>query len=357
MKKKVKEEEKSQIEKQGSGTLKRAIVLIIGIVIVIVGVGALIYQSNLVEERLTLSSDFDKEHTTTGKSTYVNTHYLFPYNPTYNGSGQSVPHGDYESEKITNIKGIEDHGSYVEFSYKTNITKQAKLLIDVNTGAMPGGVAMLPPMGGSPPIPYPFVPHQATDTVMYLDSEDWNYRTDVYKNEGLTEKQGYARSVFTHDLKKEDYDIWIGPIENITSANFIESAKVQGVKTYHYSYSYIMNIPYPIFSNQTMGLSVFMSWEETVDEYHEPTTGALLKVDSNITFFLDIYGQGPPQTVTLYSEESGYEISKEDAESLSNALFMINTLPILLWIVIIVGVLITILGIIGIIRSRMSAVH
>jgi hypothetical protein len=346
------EEEKPQVEKQGSGPGKKVIVLIIGIIIVIVGLGALLYQSNLVEDRFTLSSDFDKEHTSTGKSTYVNTDYLYPYNPTYNGSGQSIPHGDYESEKITKIKGVEDHGSYVEFSYKTEISEQARLLIDVNTGAVPGGVAMLPPMGGAPPMPYPFEPHQATDTVMYLDSKEWNYRTDVYSAEDLTEKRGYARSVFTHDLEKKDYDIWIGPIENITTADFIEAANVQGVETYHYTYRYTMKIPYPIFSNETMGLTAFLSWEETVDEYHEPTVGALLKIDSNITFTLEVYGQGPPQTVTLYSEESSFEISEEDADSLSSGLFMINTFPMILWIVIIIGAIITVFGIILISRSR-----
>jgi len=322
-----------------------AVFIAIGIAFIIVGVAVHMSIQSSLESRLELDSDFDEEFTTNGRSTFVNTDHMFPYDPTYNGTGTSAAQGPFDTQKVTRIKGVETRGSYVEYSYVTEIPDQPTLLIDVNTGAAPGGVAMSPP-GGGPPGPQPFQPHRPTNTTLYLDMEDWDYRTDIYEEKNLTLKRGYVRSLITHDLGKKPYSVWIGPLEDTTQASFLRTEDVRDIGSYVFSYNYTMEIPYPIYANESTGLTVFMEWQETTVEYHEPQTGALLKLTSNLTYRLKIMGQGPPRTVTIYTEESEYEISAGDAEDFSSGLFFIKFSSAIMASLGILGIMIMVAGIV-----------
>ncbi len=342
------------------------IFLVVGIALIIAGLGVHAAIQSSMESKLTLDSDFDEEFITHGQSTYVNTDYLFHYNPMYNGTGESAAHGPFESEKVTQIKGVKSHGSYVEYSYITNVTEQPTFLIDVNTGAAPGGIALLPPEGpphgvrngpGGPgngndsqATPFPMQPHRSSTTTLYLDKDDWDYRTDIYEKNDLTAKRGHVRSLITHDLEKKSYNVWIGPIENTTVATYLRSEDVRDIESYVYSYNYTMQLPFPVYTyqydNLSAGPTVFLEWQETTEEYHEPITGALVKLSTNLTYRLNIVGQGPPQSVTIYSEESEYEISGDDAKDFSKGLFFMKHSGLVMVILGIAGVVVLAIGII-----------
>ena len=119
-------------------------ILAVGVVLMVIGLSFNVYFQAKMDEELTLSDDFDHDFTSEGLTTNVNRDYLFPYNPMYNGTGTSTASSNYTTETETTIRGVDSGDGYVEFSYVKEITEQPTLLIDVNTGSLPGGVAMLP---------------------------------------------------------------------------------------------------------------------------------------------------------------------------------------------------------------------
>jgi hypothetical protein len=329
------------------------ILLAVGVVLVVLGLILNFYIQARMQQELTLSADFEHDFTSIGQTSNVNLDYLFPYSPAYNGTGTSTALPNYTTEMETTIKGVDSGDGYVEFSYVKEIVEQPTLLIDVNSGSSPGGVAMLPPMGpGAPSMPYPFEPSQPTNTTMFLDEKNWTYRPDVYEAHGLPPRTGYARSVLTHHLEQKSYLVYIGTIQNTTTARFEGAVKVQSIETYLYEYSYTFQIPFPIYSNQTTGLTAFLSFNESTSEYHEPLTGALLKQSTTLTYYLSTVGQGPPSTVEIYSESSDYEISNDDAESFSKGLFWMNNTPTIALALVIIGAAIVALDLVMVVRSR-----
>ncbi|OGS55533.1 MAG: hypothetical protein A3K60_05175 [Euryarchaeota archaeon RBG_19FT_COMBO_56_21] len=333
--------------------MKHKALLAIGVVMIVLGLTLNFYFQAKMDEELTLSKDFDHDFTSNGQTSNVNRDYLFPYNPTYNGTGTSTALSNYTTETETTIKGVDSGDGYVEFSYVKEIIEQPTLLIDVNTGSSPAGVAMLPSMApGMPAIPYPFEPYQPTNSTMYLDEKNWTYRSDIYEAHGLPARTGYARSVFTHHLEQKSYPVYIGTIQNTTTAEFEGVVKVKGIETYHYSYSYTFEIPFPIYTNQTAGLTAFLSFTESTNEYHEPITGALLKQSTTLTYYLTTISQGQPNTVDIYSESSDYEISQDDAGSFSQGLFWIHNSPTIALVLVLLGLTLVVVGFVMVIKAR-----
>lgn len=332
---------------------RQKVILVVGVVLAVLGlVFSVSYQVKMNEE-LTLSKDFSHDFTSNGQTTSVNRDYLFPYNPMYNGTGTSTVLSNYTTETNTTIKGVDSGNGYVEFSYVKEIIEQPTLLIDVNTGSSPGGIAMLPSMApGVPAIPYPFEPYQPTNSTMFLDEKNWTYRSDIYEEKGLPTRTGYARSVFTHHLKQQSYPVFIGSIGNTTTARFGGVVEVKNIETYLYNYSYTFEIPFPIYANQTTGLTVFLSFTESTKEYHEPITGALLKQTTVLTYYLSSVGQGPPNTVAIYSESSDYEISQEDASSFSIGLFWIHNTSTIALALVLLGIVLIVVDFVMVIRTR-----
>jgi hypothetical protein len=342
----------SPSSKKGISTKLKA-VLAIGIVLILLGLILNFYFQAKMHSELTLSKDFEHDFTSLGETTIVNRDYLFPYNPTYNGTGTSTASPNYTTETHTTIEGVNSSDGYVEFSYVKDVVDQPTFIIDVNTGSSPGGVAMLPSMGpGMPTIPYPFEPYQSTNTTMYLDDKNWTYRSDIYAAKGLPVKTGYARSVLTHHLEQKAYPVYVGTIQNTTVADFEGKVEVKGIETYQYDYSYNFQIPFPIFTNQTTGLTVFLSFNESTSEYHEPTTGALMKQSVVLTYYITILGQGTPNTIVVYSETSDYEISSDDAHSFSSGLFWIRNSPTISLALLLVGVTLVVLGSAMVVKAR-----
>ena len=306
-----------------------------------------------MDSELTLSKDFDHDFASDGSTSIVDRDYLFAYNPMYNGTGTSTASSNYTTETKTTIKGVNSSDGCVEFSYMKEIVEQPTLLIDVNTGSSPGGVAMLPSMGpGMPAIPYPFQPYQATNSTMYLDEKNWTYRPDIYEAHGLPPRTGYARSVFTHHLEKKSYPVYIGTIQNTTTAEFGGVVKVKGIETYLYNYSYTFEIPFPIYTNQTTGLTAFLSFTESTDEYHEPITGALLKQTTTLTYHLITIDHGQTDAVVIYSEGSDYEISQDDADSFSHGLFWIHNSSLIALSLIILGLALVVVDLAMVMKAR-----
>src|SRR4030065_841368 len=146
------------------------VLFVASIVLIALGLIFNFYYQAKMDEELTLSKDFDHNFTSTGLTTTVNRDYLFQYNPMYNGTGTSTALSNYTTVAETTIKGVDSGDGYVEFSYVKEIIEQPTLLIDVNTGSSPAGVAMLPSMApGMPAIPYPFEPYQPMNSTMHLD--------------------------------------------------------------------------------------------------------------------------------------------------------------------------------------------
>jgi hypothetical protein len=327
--------------------------LVVSVVLIALGLTLTFYFQAKMDEELTLSEDFDHDFTTNGLTTNINRDYLFPYDPVYNGTGTSTALSNYSTIAETTIKGVNSSNGYVEFSYVKNITEQPTLLIDVNKGSLPGGVAVLPSMApGMPEIPYPFSPYQPTSSTLYLDEKNWTYRSDIYEAHGLPARTGYARSVFTHHLEQQSYPIFIGSIGNTTTAKFGGIVKVQSIETYLYSYSYTFGIPFPIYTNQTTGLTAFLSFNESTSEFHEPITGALLKQTTTLTYYLRTVGQGPPSTVEIYSEGSYYEISENDASSFSKGLFWIHNLPAIAVALVLIGIMLIVVDFVMVVKAR-----
>ncbi|UCE80418.1 MAG: hypothetical protein JSV94_04440 [Methanobacteriota archaeon] len=337
---------------KGTGMRLKALIAI-GVVLIVLGLTLNFYFQARTSDELTLSADFEHDFTSNGASSYVNRDYLFPYDPTYNGSGVSTASSNYTTETETTITGMGSGSGYVEFSYVKEIIEQPTLLIDVNTGVLPGGVAVLPPMSpGMPAIPYPFEPYQPTNSTMYLDEKNWTYRTDVYEEHGLPARTGYARSVFTHHLKQQSYPVYIGAIQNTTIARFEGVVEVQGIETYMYNYSYTFDIPFPIYTNQTTGFTAFLNFTESTNECHEPTTGALLRQSTTLTYHLTTISGGQPNTVEIYSESNDYEISQDDADSFSSALFWIRNSSTVAWTLVLLGLAPVVVGFVIVIKAR-----
>ncbi|MBU0685605.1 MAG: hypothetical protein KJ653_07165 [Candidatus Thermoplasmatota archaeon] len=332
---------------------KQKVLFVVSVVLIVLGLILSVYFQAKMDEELTLSKDFDHDFTSNGQTTNVNRDYLFPYNPMYNGTGTSTALSNYTTVTETTIKGVDSGNGYVEFSYVKEITEQPTLLIDVNTGLLAGGIAMLPSMApGMPEIPYPFEPYQPTNSTMYLDEKNWTYRSDIYEANGLHARTGYARSVFTHHLEQQSYPIYIGSIGNTTTAKFGGVVKVQSIETYLYNYSYTFEIPFPIYTNQTTGLAAFLSFNESTNEYHEPITGALLKQTTTLTYYLTTVGQGAPNTVGIYSESNDYEISQEDARSFSQGLFWIHNSPTIASALILLGLMLIVVDFVMVFKAR-----
>ena len=332
---------------------KQKIVLVVSVVLIVLGLILSVYFQAKMDEELTLSKDFDHDFTSNGLTTNVNRDYLFPYNPMYNGTGTSTALSNYTTTTETTIKGVDSGDGYVEFSYVKEIIEQPTLLIDVNTGSLPGGVAMLPSMApGMPEIPYPFEPYQPTNSTMYLDEKNWTYRSDIYEAHGLHARTGYARSVFTHHLEQQSYPIYIGSIGNTTTAKFEGVIKVQGIETYLYNYSYTFEIPFPIYTNLTTGLTAFLSFNESTNEYHEPITGALLKQTTTLTYYLTTVGVGPPNIVEIYSESNDYEISEKDADSFSIGLFWIHNSSTIALALVLLGLMLIVVDFVMVVKAR-----
>ncbi len=332
---------------------KQKVLFVVSVVLIVLGLILSVYFQAKMDEELTLSKDFDHDFTSIGQTTNVNRDYLFPYNPMYNGTGTSTALPNYTTVTETTIKGVDSGNGYVEFSYVKEITEQPTLLVDVNTGLSAGGVAMLPSMApGMPEIPYPFEPYQPTNSTMYLDEKNWTYRSDIYEAKGLHARTGYARSVFTHHLKQQSYPIYIGSIGNTTTAKFGGVVEVQSIETYLYNYSYTFEIPFPIYTNQTTGLTAFLSFNESTNEYHEPITGALLKQTTTLTYYLTTVGQGAPNTVGIYSESNYYEISQEDASSFSQGLFWIHNSPTIALALVLIGLVLIAVEFVMVVRAR-----
>jgi hypothetical protein len=332
---------------------KQKILFAAGAVLIVLGTILNFYFQAKMDEELTLSEDFDHDFTSIGQTTNVNRDYLFAYNPAYNGTGTSTVLSNYTTETETTIGGVNSSDGCVEFSYVKKIVEQPTLLIDVNTGSSPGGVAELPPMGpGMSAIPYPFEPYQATNSTMYLDEKNWTYRSDIYVANGLPARTGYARSVFTHHLEKQSYPVYIGTIQNTTTAEFEGVVKVKNIETYLYNYSYTFEIPFPIYTNQTTGLTAFLSFTESTKENHEPITGALLKQSTTITSHLTTISQGQTNTIEIYSESSEYEISQDDADSFSNGLFWIHNSPTIALALVLLGLTVVVVDVVMVVRAR-----
>jgi len=332
---------------------KQKIVLVVSVVLIVLGLILSVYFQAKMDEELTLSKDFDHDFTSNGLTTNVNRDYLFPYNPMYNGTGTSTALSNYTTTTETTIKGVDSGDGYVEFSYVKEIIEQPTLLIDVNTGSLPGGVAMLPSMApGMPEIPYPFEPYQPTNSTLYLDEKNWSYRSDIYEAHGLHARTGYARSVFTHHLEQQSYPIYIGSIGNTTTAKFEGVIKVQGIETYLYNYSYTFEIPFPIYTNLTTGLTAFLSFNESTNEYHEPITGALLKQTTTLTYYLTTVGVGPPNIVEIYSESNDYEISEKDADSFSIGLFWIHNSSTIALALVLLGLMLIVVDFVMVVKAR-----
>jgi hypothetical protein len=320
---------------------KQKVLFVVSVVLIVLGLILSVYFQAKMDEELTLSKDFDHDFTSNGQTTNVNRDYLFPYNPMYNGTGTSTALSNYTTVTETTIEGVDSGDGYVEFSYVKEITEQPTLLIDVNTGSLPGGIAVIP-----------FQPYQPTNSTMYLDEKNWTYRPDVYEAHGLPARTGYARSVFTHHLEQQSYPIFIGSIGNTTTAEFGGVVKVQSIETYLYNYSYTFAIPFPIYTNQTTGLAVFLSFTESTNEYHEPITGALLKQTTTLTYYLTTVGQGPPKVVEIYSESNDYEISQKDASSFSQGLFWIHNSSTIALALVLIGLVLMVLDLVMVINAR-----
>ena len=212
---------------------------------------------------------------------------------------------------------------------------------------------MLPSMApGMPEIPYPFEPYQPTNSTLYLDEKNWSYRSDIYEAHGLHARTGYARSVFTHHLEQQSYPIYIGSIGNTTTAKFEGVIKVQGIETYLYNYSYTFEIPFPIYTNLTTGLTAFLSFNESTNEYHEPITGALLKQTTTLTYYLTTVGVGPPNIVEIYSESNDYEISEKDADSFSIGLFWIHNSSTIALALVLLGLMLIVVDFVMVVKAR-----
>jgi len=334
-------------------SMKQKVLFTIGVVLIVLGLILNFYFQARMDEDLTLSKDFDHDFTSNGQTMNVNSDYLFPYNPTYNGTGTSTALLNYSTKTETIIKGVDSENGCVEFSYVKEIIEQPTLLIDVNTGSSPGGVAVLPPMApGMPAIPYPFEPYQPTNSTMYLDEKNWTYRSDTYEAHGLPARTGYARSVFTHHLEQQSYSVYIGSIQNTTTAKFEGVVKVQSIETYLYNYSYTFEIPFPIYTNQTTGLTAFLSFTESTNEYHEPITGALLKQSTILTYYLTTVSQGQYNTVEIYSESNDYEISQDDADSFSQGLFWIHNSSTIALVLVLLGLALVVVAFVIVIKAR-----
>ena len=332
---------------------KQKVLLVVSVVLIVLGLILSVYFQAKMDEELALSKNFEHDFISNGQTTVVNRDYLFPYDPTYNGTGASTASSNYTTETETTIKGVDSGNDYVEFSYVKEIIEQPTLLIDVNTGSEPGGIAVLPSMApGMPVTPYPFQPYQPTNSTMYLDEKNWSYRSDIYEAHELPARTGYARSVFTHHLEQQSYPIFIGSIGNTTTAEFGGVIKVQGIETYLYDYSYTFEIPFPIYTNQTTGLTAFLSFTESTSEYHEPITGALLKQTTTLTYYLATVGQGPPNTVGIYSESNDYEISQKDADSFSQGLFWIHNSSTIAMALVLLGLMLIVVDVVMIIKAR-----
>jgi len=332
---------------------RQKVLFVVSVVLIVLGLILNVYFQAKMDEELTLSKNFDHDFTSNGLTTNVNRDYLFPYNPMYNGTGTSTALSNYTTKTETTIKGVDSGNGYVEFSYVKEIIEQPTLLIDVNTGSLPGGIAMLPSMApGMPETPYPFEPYQPTNSTLYLDETNWTYRSDIYEAHGLHTRTGYARSVFTHHLEQQSYPIFIGSIGNTTTAKFGGVIKVQSIETYLYNYSYTFEIPFPIYTNQTTGLTAFLSFNESTNEYHEPITGALLKQTTTLTYYLTTVGQGPPKIVEIYSESNDYEISQKDADSFSKGLFWIHNSSTIALALVLLGLMLIVVDFVMVVRAR-----
>ena len=284
------------------------------------------YQSRSAFE---LPDDLDETYILEGATTYLNRDHLFPYNPFYNGSGVSFIDKSYTTTRNISIMGVAANEDYVTYAYNTTVVSQPTFLIDVNNGSEAGGVAEVDFGGG--PMAFPFEPYRSHLTTMYLDRADWSYYEPAYTDNHT----GYARSLLTHHLQQEDYNLYVGNLGETVTATYEGEQAVQGLDGYAYRLHYTWQLPFPVYANATTNTAVFLVLEETSVEVHEPTLGVLLAQSSVVNYSLLVMEQGPPREFLLYSEASSYEISTSDADSIASGLRYItlfSVLPIILGI-------------------------
>ena len=276
-----------------------------------------------------LPEDLDESYTLEGQTTYLNRDHLFPYNPLYNGTGVSFIGDNYTTVRNISVTGTAANEDYLTFVHNSTIVSQPTFLIDVNNGSVEGGVAEVDFGGG--PMAYPFEPHRSHLTTMYLDRDDWSYFDSAYSDNHT----GYARSLLTHHPEQQDYELYVGNLGETVTATYEGERTVQGFDGYAYRLHYTWQLPFPIYTNATTGMTVFLVLEETSVEVHETTLGVLIAQNDVVNYSLLVMGQGPPQSILLYTETSNYEISDDDADSLATGLryaTIIGALPIVLGI-------------------------
>jgi len=319
--------------------------LIVGVLLIVAGFGIQGY----IADSFMLDDDFDLEFESQGKSTFINKDYLFPYNPMYKTTGVGTVEDNYTTVKTTRIVGLSEEDKYVSYSYNTTI-QQPTFMIDMNRGDAPGDdILNMSIVGGSPDMPFPFEPHRPANTIMHLDKKEWSYYTKAYK-ENETQKTGYARSVFTHDLEKKSYPIWIGPISGTVDAWFISEVSVKGIDGYMYGYNYTFEMVLAR-DNASNPVSTLVLTEKTV-EVHEPDLGILLHIGTNISYSIEV--RAGPQTIVipLYSEVSSFEIDDDDEEDISKAVKMVAWTRRLSYALPIVGVVTIAIGFAWVYKKR-----
>lgn len=282
------------------------------------------YQSRSAFE---LPEDFDETFTLEGRTTHLNREHLFAYNPFYNGTGVSRIDENYTTVRNISVTGVAANDDYLTYAYNATIISQPTFLIDVNNGSVEGGVAEVDFGGG--PMAYPFEPHRSHLTTMHLDRADWSYYEPAYSDNHT----GYVRSLLTHHPERQDYELYVGNLGEAVTATYEGEREVRDLDGYAYRLHYTWQLPFPIYTNTTTGMTVFLVLEETSVEVHETTLGVLIAQNDVVNYSLLVMGQGLPHNVLLYTEISNYEISEDDAESMATGLryaTIIGALPIAL---------------------------
>ena len=309
------------------GQKKIVVCLILGLFLIFAGLSI----QAIISGKYSAPDDLDVEFQSTGTSTNVNEDHLFPYNPAYKMAGLGTVENSYTTTKTTTIKAFGESDRYVGYVYNTEIV-QPSFMIDMRPGGAPAGenIVNMSVMGGDPTMPFPFQPHRAVNgSIMNLDKKEWNYDTASYKGADLP-KKGYARSVFTHNLEKESYPIWVGSLGDTVDASFVGERAVRGIDGYEYHYEYSFPIP--------MGPVTSLVFTSETWEVHEPKTGILMRMETKFKYELEIQTGGPqPVTIELYSETSTFEMDAEDGDDIDSALTMIANFEMLSYVLLVVG--------------------
>ncbi len=311
--------------------------LFIGSLLVLGGLGLQAWKS----DRSTLDNDFDEEFSSKGMVKEIDDRYILEYDESYTGQGNSnlQPVDSYSTTKDTTITAVSETNKFVTYTYRTEIVEQPKFMIDTNKRDEAAGLMMNPMDPGTPYVFYPhYIPparlmdndpdnDNISESVMVLDKYDRSYYTPMYEGKGIIVKTGYARSVLTNDLDKDkSYPVWIGAIKDTVDAGFKEEEKVGDVDGYRYEYSY--SFARNLSEGNQFAPRVVLVFTETTSEVHEPFTGALMKIDTTMIYTLESYPPGAPQedpaVVTLYREESHWEMSSDDSDSLATGLSWIG---------------------------------